>query len=251
MKMGTKAFALALTLGLGAAFAVTPVLAPQAYAETAKKKKKKAKAPVSTNNTPAGCVEGKVLSAMQLRIVQTELMVAGLSCKGYPQWQDTANTKRYNEFVTSYQPILLNDAHKVLARFFKAETKLNDYLTRLANDSSQRSLANMAIFCDGATRMYNETLATPRVHLANYAGQQGIGSTHGFPVCNQPLSAETPVTPVSIGPTAAAPPVLTAAPAVVALNTVPSTASDGAAIEPTMTAAVKNPPKPKLKPPTP
>lgn len=138
------------------------------------------------------CADARTISAAQLRIIQTELMVAGLSCRGIEQFSQRANTKRYNDFVTSYRPTLMDDAHKVLARYFRSEPRLNDYLTRLANDASQRSLANIGSFCDQASKIYDEVLAPAKVDLASYSAGQPFAGSYGLPVCAS--AAQAPVT---------------------------------------------------------
>ncbi len=198
------------------ALAVGVIAASLLYLPADAKAERKKKKPAQ----PA-CVGEAVLQAAQLRIIQTELMVAGLSCKTYDRWTQTANTTRYNEFVTAYKPVLMNDAHKVLARHFKSEQRLNDFLTRLANDSSQRSLSNIVEFCDGASKMYDEVLVTPSVQLAQYSAAKPQTAQHGLNVCPEVLQKAA-----------------SAGPALAAAGT-PATAS---------VAAVRNPPKPQLKP---
>ena len=87
-----------------------------------------AKKPAKTA-TP-NCVKGKVLTALQVRMLQTELVVGALSC---------GTTPRYNDFVMAYRPDLMN-AQKTLMRFFAHESKLEDYKSKTANEVSQRSL---------------------------------------------------------------------------------------------------------------
>jgi hypothetical protein len=203
--------------------------------------------------TPA-CAPNQVISASQLRIAQTELMVAGLSCKQYDQWAPTANIKRYNEFVTRYRSTLMDDAHRVLARYFPTEQRLNDYLTRLANEAQLRGNANMAIFCTQASKIYDDVLNDAPVQLAPYAASLPMSQAHGHKPCEPQPVVMTP---------AAAPETATQAkpathaekggiPALIAQNSVtPSTSSVMQPIgEATMRAAVKNPPTPKLKPET-
>lgn len=215
----------------------------------------------------AGCVEDKVISAMQIRIAQTELMVAGLSCRQYDQWIQTANITRYNAFVTRYQPILMNDGHRVLKKFFPTEQRLNDYLTRLANEAQLRGNANMAIFCTQASKIYDDVLNNGAVQLAAYSASLPMASKHGHNACNPPAPppVETPVAPVQ--PSAAAPQpdpqVQTAAvempapapqsiAAVIAQNDAAPSGGAAGAMQPvpdiSMQPAVKNPPRPMLKP---
>jgi hypothetical protein len=142
----------------------------------------------------------------------------------------------------------MNDAHKVLARHFKTELRLNDYLTRLANDASQRSLKNIAIFCIDASKTYSEVLVTPNVDLASYSAAMPISSTHGQKVCGAATTA-------AIGPAPSAAP---AGGTVIASNVttpalMPTQSVDTAVpmqpvVDASMRPAVKKPPVPQLKP---
>lgn len=196
------------------------------------------------------CVDGRTLAAMQMRIVQTELMVAGLSCRGIDRWAQTANTQRYNAFVTTYRPTLMNDTHRVLAKFFPTEQRLNDYLTRLANDSSQRSLRDIVVFCDTAAKIYDDVLSPTPVQLPSYSAALPISEHHGHKVCSQ---AQAPGTG---GGQSAAPRPEAASQSIATLIaasevSAPAGQSDGMrpiADDVSMVAAVKNPPVPRLKP---
>lgn len=229
------------------------------------------------------CVNDKTIQAMQIRIAQTELMVAGLSCKQYEQYAEVANIKRYNAFVTRYQPVLMDDGHRVLKRFFPTEQRLNDYLTRLANEAQLRGNANMAIFCTQAAKIYDDLLNHGTVQLGSYSASLPMAGKHGHTPCNvQPVAAAPIATPaaqdapaVQAVPVAEQPAVLppvrspvvrddppapgaNAAPkmqtiaSVIAANGASTDGSAMASMQPvpdiSMRPAVKNPPRPMLKP---
>lgn len=224
------------------------------------------------------CVNDKTIQAMQIRIAQTELMVAGLSCRQYEQFEPIANVKRYNAFVTRYQPILMNDGHRVLKRFFPTEQRLNDYLTRLANEAQLRGNANMAIFCTQAGKIYDDLLNFSQVELATYSASLPMSSRHGHTPCNpQTISVPAPAEPAAaipapaaaVAPAPAVVPAVAPVPAqspapeastkpqaqtiaaVIAANDVSAGQAQGT-MQPvpdiSMRAAVKRPPKPILKP---
>lgn len=135
-------------------------------------------APLAHAKAPP-CVKGEDENALQVRVVQTELMVAALSCNASP---------RYNAFVQTYQKDLMA-AHNQLRKLFKriyggsANTELNAFITRLANDSSKRSIANITIFCQNATTMYDGALVTEGVQLAAFVPAQPVAQLHGFESC--------------------------------------------------------------------
>jgi hypothetical protein len=130
------------------------------------------------------CVTGKDEAALQTRLVQTDLMVAALTCKKNPQ---------YNAFVTRHQKELMK-THQTLRGFFKkrgGEEALNEFFTRLANDSSKRSIANVKAFCENATIMYEGALGAEVSSFTNFAVVQPVSKLHGFVACTPTQEAST------------------------------------------------------------
>lgn len=122
------------------------------------------------------CVTGADETALQMRTVQTELMVAALSCSA------TAN---YNAFVTGNQKTLMA-AHGQLQKFFKShggEKALNAFITRLANESSRRSISNIALFCQQTGYLYVAILSPDRIDLATFISPLWVAQLHGYPSC--------------------------------------------------------------------
>ena len=122
------------------------------------------------------CIKDKVLTAFQMRMMQTELVVGALSCKLTP---------RYNEFVTAYRTDLMG-AHKILMRQFGRESRLEDYKSRTANEASQRSLANITEFCLYTSALYDKLLGPEKVKLATFVATEPAASRHGQQECGTP-----------------------------------------------------------------
>ena len=154
---------------------------------------KKAKAPPAPP-----CVKDKVLVALEMRMLQTELVVGALSCQMTP---------RYNDFVTAYKPDLMT-AHRTLLKWFGREAKMEDYKSKTANEVSQRSLANITEFCAYSSALYDKLLAPQKVELASFVTTEPSAARHGFDVCGQPSSMVTasaaPAAATSATPAAAA-----------------------------------------------
>ncbi|MEQ1866308.1 MAG: hypothetical protein ABL996_16845 [Micropepsaceae bacterium] len=133
---------------------------------------------VAAKKKPAApaCVKGKLLTAFQMRMMQTELVVGALSCKLTP---------RYNEFVKAYQPELMS-AHRSLKAHFGREAKLEDYKSKTANESSQRSLANITEFCLYTSALYDKLLGPERVQLATFVASEPAASWHDQDACEAP-----------------------------------------------------------------
>lgn len=133
---------------------------------------------VAAKKKPAAppCVKGKLLTAFQMRMMQTELVVGALSCKLTP---------RYNDFVRAYQPELMS-AHRSLKSHFGRESRLEDYKSKTANESSQRSLANITEFCLYTSALYDKLLGPERVQLAAFVAAEPSASRHDQNACEAP-----------------------------------------------------------------
>jgi hypothetical protein len=127
------------------------------------------------------CVKDKVLTALQMRMMQTELVVGALSCQMTP---------RYNDFVTAYKVELMT-AHRTLLKWFARESKMEDYKSKTANEVSQRSLANLTEFCAYTTALYDKLLGTEKPSLAAFVSTEPVAAHHGFEVCGAPASMVT------------------------------------------------------------
>ena len=139
---------------------------PAAAAAGAEGKKKAAPA----------CVKGADEVALQVRVVQTDLMVAALSCSA---------SDRYNSFVKGDQKVLMA-AHTQLQSFFKKRggaSALNAFITKLANDSSRRSIADIAKFCQESGWLYDAILDPKRPDLPTFIGPLLVAQRHGFTPC--------------------------------------------------------------------
>ncbi len=195
----------------------------------------------------AACVKGPDEVALQVRVIQTDLMVAALSCGA---------SARYNEFVKANQSVLMA-AHTQLTKFFTAkrggQKALNAFITKLANDSSKRSIANIAAFCQETGWLYDALLSPTRGDLVAYIGPLLVSQRHGYAPCEAKpqLLAVGPTGPVVATAAAAAPPPA-AAPAAAA----PSAGAPAPAAQPAAAPSnapgteVSGVPTPKPKPTT-
>lgn len=122
------------------------------------------------------CVKDKVLTAFQMRMLQTELVVGALSCKLTP---------RYNEFVTAYQKDLMT-AHRALLSYFGRESRLEDYKSKTANEASQRSLSNITEFCLYSAATYDKLLGPEKLKLVEFVSIEPAANRHGQDVCGTP-----------------------------------------------------------------
>ncbi|MGH8532189.1 MAG: hypothetical protein ACREV1_05515 [Gammaproteobacteria bacterium] len=100
-------------------------------------------------------------TALNTRALQTELMVAALSC---------GNRIHYNAFVRKYQGDLVKHGRS-LQSFFQRKhgaagrKNLNTFITRLANEASHRSSITHAEFCVNSSSLFNRLLSARSVKL--------------------------------------------------------------------------------------
>ena len=100
-------------------------------------------------------INDKERASLEMRVMQSELMVAALSC---------ASADRYNAFVTRYKAEL-SDYGKTMQDLFKrvhggnAFNQLNSFVTRVANEASLKMIQN-SHFCDDAGATFQALLQT-------------------------------------------------------------------------------------------
>ncbi len=104
-------------------------------------------------------------SAFHVRALQTDLMVAALTCQAKPE---------YNTFATKFQNVLVKNG-KELKRHFVEEhgkggvSKLNSFVTQLANRASAKSVDARDGFCEDARRTFVSVLAMEPVDLEKFS----------------------------------------------------------------------------------
>jgi hypothetical protein len=136
-----------------------------------------AAAPALAGSEP--CVSEKDERALNTRVLQTELMVAALSCN---------EQQRYNALVTNYRGHLAEQGASLRAWFSRtygsaSSSELNAFVTRLANDASKRSLEAES-YCAAASALLAEVLATSADGFDGITQSAVIHGRHGFSRCN-------------------------------------------------------------------
>lgn len=125
------------------------------------------------------CAEPREQSALQMRVLQTEFMIAALSCP---------IRSEYNEFVEKFRGELRVQG-KALRGFFTrmhggaSERRLNRFVTRMANEASHRGATYGATFCADAAARFNAVLTMRPTQLVAYAANQPSAGAHGFEAC--------------------------------------------------------------------
>jgi hypothetical protein len=125
------------------------------------------------------CARDQEKLALDTRVLQTELMIAALSC---------GQAEQYNQFVSSFQPQLQQQGDR-LVKFFDrvhgkdAPDRLNAFVTKLANDSSTRSQKVGYGYCLFTYDLFNEALATPPQDFGKLTEKPWIPVRHGYATC--------------------------------------------------------------------
>lgn len=133
----------------------------------------------------APCAASVDQTSLQVRMLQTELMVAALTCN---QRTD------YNAFVTRFQPELTLQG-KHLVSFFKQKhgagsaKALNGFITRIANESSRRGMQKRGEFCRNAASIHASSKKIQPTGLARYAQAQPFANLHGVKACATKIAA--------------------------------------------------------------
>jgi hypothetical protein len=130
------------------------------------------------------CASDTDLAALNARVLQTELMVAALSCD---------EKQRYNNFVIAYRDVLKDRGQALQALFrrahgAKASTRLNAFITKLANDASQQVRSRSDDYCVFAGDLFSEAITASPRELNRIANKDWIVSRHGFQPCVQQAS---------------------------------------------------------------
>ena len=106
------------------------------------------------------------VSAIRVAAIQQELMVAALTCH---------EVSRFNQFQTGYGPELRSSDATLLRMFRRlyggrrGEAAYHAFKTKLANDSSMRSIHDNPGYCQEAGAMFATALADARPTLAAFA----------------------------------------------------------------------------------
>lgn len=127
----------------------------------------------------ARCDSARDAIALNTRVVQTELMVSALSC---------GDQQRYNIFVKTFRGQIIAQGTSLRALFDRAygsggRRKLNEFVTRLANDAAMRSANSKDTFCASARTLMSTVLATQPTAFETMVQTRAPRVKHGFVGC--------------------------------------------------------------------
>lgn len=122
------------------------------------------------------CPMGSGLTARQVRLLQTELMVAALTCRSNPV---LGLDGKYGTFAQRFGPELKVHADALKVEFKGNSARLDKYVTGIANASSDVSLANNN-YCDQVGSLFDAVLTVRQGQLHAFAAEraQGFAAAH-------------------------------------------------------------------------
>ncbi|MCK5297157.1 MAG: hypothetical protein KAJ75_09735 [Alphaproteobacteria bacterium] len=127
------------------------------------------------------CARENELTALHLRSLQSQLMVAALSC---------GKRNQYNAFVIKHKNELASNG-RVLIDYFKrtykynSQSKLDDFVTILANEASSRSISNRDEFCSYSSHLLQSLLMLNKEDFADFAWRNSFLASHSPVKCSQ------------------------------------------------------------------
>ena len=125
------------------------------------------------------CIRPDERSALEVRSLQTYLMVSALNCQ---------RGESYNQFVRRFGSELGAAERAATAHFTRAyggqgRTRLDAYNTNLANEHSEDAIRSGSFFCRDAEPLFRQALATPGPQLAQFAVERNIPQTYSANDC--------------------------------------------------------------------
>lgn len=126
------------------------------------------------------CASDADYAALSLRVLQSDLLVAGLRCR---------KASKYNDFVTRFKTELKSNGGTLKKYYSKrygggGKRQLDLFVTRLANDSSRRAGTDTHGYCRQVPGLFDEVLKIDKGGLKGYAAARPEAGAHGITRCS-------------------------------------------------------------------
>ncbi|MBM3526016.1 MAG: hypothetical protein FJX57_23960 [Alphaproteobacteria bacterium] len=133
------------------------------------------------------CLTPQEKTAFQVRMLQTELMVATLTCRGMSKHDFS---KQYGSFVETHRAGLRSHSEVFQGHFKRSyggggATQMDRYVTSLANDYSRSSMMGQGAFCDQQGPLFEKAAAVQPKDLAGFANERAAGRSIGVAACGE------------------------------------------------------------------
>ena len=135
---------------------------------------------------PPPCVNLTEAASLNVRLLQTELMVAALSCQ---------QKQGYNTFVRQFKSTLIDHGRTLRAVFSRhygnaAEKHINAFITRIANETSLRS-SQTEDYCAQSAAFFKDVLRVVPANLPIFASAQSFSGKYSTAICTADLEQNT------------------------------------------------------------
>lgn len=126
------------------------------------------------------CASDADYAALSLRVLQSDLLVAGLRCR---------KPGKYNDFVVKFKNELKTNGGALKKYFAKrhgggGKRHLDLMVTRLANDASRRAGTDTHGYCAQVPGLFDEVLKIDKGGLKSFAAGRPEASAHGIKRCS-------------------------------------------------------------------
>lgn len=134
------------------------------------------------------CVQGADRTAFEVRALQSQLMVAALTC---------ARDEDYNAFVRKFQGELGGAYRSIQGHFRRTaggghQRALDGYITTLANEQSQDGIRQGSRFCQNVGPLFQAALAQSSTSsLAEMSMERNVLNPFEAPVCAERAATTT------------------------------------------------------------
>ncbi|EFH09862.1 hypothetical protein [Teichococcus cervicalis] len=138
------------------------------------------------------CLQPAEHAAMAVRALQSQLMVAALSCNQHDD---------YNAFVTRHQRDLGTAWRNLTGHFRRvhggrAQREMDGYITTLANAQSQEGIRQGSHFCQNVAPLFQQALSqSGMAALASLSLEQKVLNPYGAEACPAPATRSAQATP--------------------------------------------------------
>lgn len=160
-------------------------------------------APAATSTSTSECKPTPEQMSIGMRVLQTELMVAGLKCSA-DQW---------NSYTAKFKATLKLDADRMQKLFKKSygkagETRMNSFVTQLANEASQKSdNISEEDYCKSQSDLFMKVLSFTAAELERFSASRSLAIPAPVALCaaepEKPATLVVTAAPLDATPVAA------------------------------------------------
>lgn len=130
------------------------------------------------------CVTTQEMAALDGRVLESDLLVAALSC---------GQSEPYNTFMQKFRAAMTDRAKTVQSMFQRVYGKnsrreFDAFVTRLGNDSAMRSIQMQLAFCQLTADVFEQGEVTPASDYDVLPSKPEFAGRHGFPACKTTAS---------------------------------------------------------------